>query len=371
MIPFIVNLYNNSSVSSTIILLINMIYFIPGCTLYSLSGLPDLYFFFFVLYWILLMIWQYRIPYVHFKLPSERVSKQVFYFVILVIAIGAVSISGLYNGFQINLRLDNVYELRRIQEYMALPSFVGYFQPLASVFLPLALVYFLSKKRYVVSFLVIMIQILLFSFGGMKSYLFLVPVAILGYYFFRENRISWFTWGLIVLNIMALFEFVSRHSYFICGYLQRRTMFVTNINSFFFFDYFSVHRPDFLFQSILRRFGFLSQYDVPIPYIIGLEYYNDITCSANNGLVGDAFCSFAWLSLIIFPLIIILALRLMDACAYRIDRRLLITVFVWYSLSFSNSSYFTVLLTHAFLFICFILYFMPREGIIFRKGKLL
>lgn len=369
MTPFIVNLYKNSSVSSTIILLINLIYFIPGCTLYSLYGLPDSYFLFYVLYWILLMIWQYQIPYVHFKLPPERVSKQVFYFIIIVVAIGAIAISGIYNSFQMNLRLDNVYELRRLHRDMNLSSVIAYFQPMASILIPLVLVYFLAKKRYALSFLAIIIQILLFSFGGMKSYLYLIPVAIFGYYFYREKRMGWFSWGLVALNISALLEFITRNTYLISGYLLRRTMFVPNINSSFFFDYFSVNSPDFLFQSLLRRFGFLSQYDIQIPYIIGLEYYNDITCSANNGLVGDAFCNFAWLGLVIFPLFIILALRFMDACAHGIDRRLLITVFVWYAVSFGNSSYFTVMLTHAFLFMCFMLYLMPREGKIFRKGK--
>jgi len=310
------------------------------------------------------MIWQYQIPYVDFKLPSERISKQVFYFIIIVIAIGAIAINGIYNGFQINLRLDNVYELRRLQRDMNLPSFVGYFQPLAGIFIPFVLVYLLSKKRYVLSFLSIIIQILLFSFGGMKTYLFLIPVAILGYYLYREKRISWFTYGLVALNIAAQFEFVSIHSCLIADYLQRRTMFVPNINSFFFFDYFSVHSPDFLFQSILRRFGFLSQYDIKIPYIIGFEYYNSITCSANNGLVGDAFCNFAWFSLIIFPLLIVFALRFMDACAHGIDRRLLITIFVGYALSFTDGAFFTIMLTHGFLFICTALYFMPREGTI-------
>ena len=136
MIPFIVNLYKNSSLSSTIILLINLTYFIPGCTLYSLSGLPDSYFLFYVLYWSLLMIWHHQIPYVHFKLPSERVSKHVFYLISIVIAIGATAISGIYNGFQINLRLDNDYVLRSLWRDMALPSFVCYFQPLASTVIP-------------------------------------------------------------------------------------------------------------------------------------------------------------------------------------------------------------------------------------------
>ena len=133
-----------------------------------------------------------------------------------------------------NLRLDNVYELRRLHRDMNLSSVIAYFQPMASILIPLVLVYFLAKKRYALSFLAIIIQILLFSFGGMKSYLYLIPVAIFGYYFYREKRMGWFSWGLVALNISALLEFITRNTYLISGYLLRRTMFVPNINSSFF-----------------------------------------------------------------------------------------------------------------------------------------
>ncbi len=370
MTPFIVNLYNNSSVSSTIVLLLNLIYFIPGCTLYSLLGLPDLYFLFYVLYWIILMVWQYRVPYVHFGLPSEQHSKPIFIFLIIGIALGAIAISGLYNGFQMNFRLDNVYELRSIRKEMTLPAIARYFHPMATVLIPLALVYFLSAKKYILSFGMIVIQFLLFSFGGEKYALFMIPVAIFGFYLYREKRISWFSWGLVALNLIGLLEVFWRNSHLVTAYLQRRTMFFTNLLSYQYYDYFSTHTPDYLFQSILRRFGFISQYDIKIPHLMGFEHYGNIATNANNGMIGDAFCNFAWLGLIISPLLIILALRLMDACAHGIDRRLLITVFVGYTLSFTNGAFFTIMLTNGFLFMCMALYFMPREGkLMVGKGK--
>ena len=370
MTPFIVNLYKNSSVSSTIILLINLIYFIPGCTLYSLYGLPDSYFLFYVLYWILLMIWQYQIPYVHFKLPPERVSKKVFYFIIIIIAIGAVAITGIYNSFQMNFRLDNIYELRTIRKNLDLPTIIRYFLPMTTVVIPLALVLFLSKRKYILSCGMIVIQFLLFSFGGEKYALFMIPVAIIGYYLYRENRIGWFSWGLVALNIVALLEFILRKSYLITAYFQNRAMLLTNLISYQYYDYFIANTPDYLFQSILRRFGFISQYDIQIPYLIGIEYHGNIAICANNGMIGDAFSNCAWLGLVIFPLFVVLALRLMDACSRGIDRRLLITIYFGYAISFTNVAFFTVMLTNGFLFMCLILYLMPRDGkIIYGKGK--
>lgn len=370
MLPFIVNLYNNSSISSTIILLINLIYFIPGCTLYSLNGPPDSFFLFYVLYWVLLMIWQYQIPFVHFKLPSERVSRPMFYSFIFLIAIGAIAITGIYNDFQLNFRLDNIYELRTIRKNIDLPTIVRYFLPTANVVIPFAIVLFLSKRKYILSCCMIMIQFLLFSFGGEKYALFMIPVAIVGYYLYREKRIGWFSWGFVALNVLALFEFILRKSNWIVAYFQNRAMLMTNLLSYQYYDYFSTHTPDYLFQSLLRRFGFISQYDIQIPYLIGMEYYNDITISANNGMIGDAFSNCAWMGLVLFPLIVVLALRLMDSCSHGINRRLLITICLGYAISYTNVSFFTVLLTNGFLFMCFILFFMPREGeLLYGKDK--
>lgn len=368
MTPFIVYLYKNSSASSTIILLINLIYFIPGCTLYSLSGLPDSYFLFYFFYWIVLMVWQYRIPYIHFKLPPEGVSKRLFYIIMIIVAVGAIAISGIYNNFQMNFRLDNIYELRAIRRNMEIPTIIRYFQPLATVFIPLAIVYFLSKRKYILSLGMCVIQFLLFSFGGEKYALFVIPVAIIGYYLYRENRISWFSWGLVVLNVIAMLEFIFKFRW-ITTYVQYRSQFVPTLISFQYYTYFTNNTPDYLSQSILRRFGFISDYDIAIPKIIGREYWNSVAVYANNGLVGDAFSNFAWLGLLMFPLLIVLTLRLMDACAYRIDRRILITVFIGYTVSIINVPIFTVILTNGFIFMCLVLYLLPREGQRYKKYR--
>jgi hypothetical protein len=307
------------------------------------------------------MIWQYQIPYAHFKLPSERVSKQVFCFIIIVIAIGALAVTGIYNGFQVNFHLSNIYELRAIRKNMALSTIVRYFQPMATVFIPLTIMYFLSKNKYLLSCSMIVVQYLLFSFGGEKYALFMIPVAVIGYYFYREKRVNWFSWGLIGLNVMALLELILLKSYFTSAYIQNRAILAPNVLSFQYFEFFSNNNPDWLFQSVLRRLGFISEYNTGIPNIIGLEYY-DAVIQCNNGLIGDAFCNFSWLGLLMFPLLIILGLRLMDACAHKIDRRVLLTIYVGYTMTLINVPFFTAMLTNGFLFMCIVLFFFPREG---------
>ena len=62
MINHILRLYNKGKSSSLIILILNLIYFIPGCTLYAMAGIDDMYFAFFALYWIMIMLWQKYLP---------------------------------------------------------------------------------------------------------------------------------------------------------------------------------------------------------------------------------------------------------------------------------------------------------------------
>ena len=43
--------------------------------------------------------------------------------------------------------------------------------------------------------------------------------------------------------------------------------------SHYYFDFFSSHSKDFLAQGVLRRFGFSSEYKLPIPNMIGGIYF--------------------------------------------------------------------------------------------------
>ena len=72
-----------------------------------------------------------------------------------------------------------------------------------------------------------------------------------------------------------------------------RQMFLPALTTGNFLDFFANHAPDFLTQSILGRFGFESDYDLPLPYLIDF-HYGDGTASANTGLVADAVSNFGF-----------------------------------------------------------------------------
>lgn len=360
-LPHIVNLYNIKEPSALIVLLINLVYFIPGCTFYALAGIDDTYFGFYSIYWILLMWLYYKTPKMSIKFINKNDTTVIFNSIILIVIFGTIIITGVFNKFHLNFSLWNVYDLRKEVVEMKLPSFIEYFTPLSAAIVPIAVVYYLIKKNLIMATLLIFVQALLFSFGGHKTTFFMIFVAIIAFHFYKKESIKLIVPILIALNIISIFERYYRDNFsYISAFLQRRNMFTTNVLSVQYFDYFSSNEPDFLRQSVLRLIGQQSIYDIPIPHLIA-QVYSGRDFGANNGMCGDAIANFGWFGVILYPVLLTLIFRIFDLCTKGIESKILITVSVSIVINLTNSSFFTVLLTHAYLLTCVTLYFYPRN----------
>ncbi len=115
----------------------------------------------------------------------------------------AVFISGYYNDFHLHFSLADIYDLRMEQRTLQLPSIVGYIQPLSVVVIPIALVYFLMKRNYIFSTVLIMVQLLLFGFGGSKFTLFSIFIAVGSYLYYKNGKDKLMIYGLIMLNLCS------------------------------------------------------------------------------------------------------------------------------------------------------------------------
>lgn len=356
--------------SSYIVFLINLIYFIPGCTLFALStNGSSQYFLYYTLYWLIFNVLNLSIPRINLHFPKIKNRKIVFYTILAVMLLGSVVITGKYNGFKLNFDLLNVYELREEVTDMHLPVIVNYFKPVASSMIPIGIMFFLKHKKYYLVFLFSIVQMFLFAFGGHKTTLFFLLIAIYAYIFLKYNIKNKVIISLTILNIAGMLEgIVAQDLSYIVAFMQRRNMFTTNQLSTWYFRFFSLHEPDFLKQSIFRYLGFRSEYNIPIPKLIMYEFTGTYG-SANNGMVGDAFGNFGWAGLF-YPLLLVIAFRIFDYCTEGISADILVVVSAIFAINFINSSFFPVLLTHGFIFTTFALYCYPRrEENIFEKEK--
>lgn len=205
-------------------------------------------------------------------------------------------------------------------------------------------------------------QLLLFSFGGQKTYLFYILCAY-GSYFIMKKRTNtaWLTKSITVIAGVGILEYICTKTFYIVNYIIRRVMIVPGALSTFYFDFFTKNMPDYWRQSIMRWVGFESPYSDNISYMIGELYLNDDSIMANNGMLGDAFANFGWIGVFLFPLLLILSFKLLDGCAEGINPRVTFILSIIYGMNFTNGAFWTRMLTSGFIFICLIALTIPRD----------
>ena len=151
-------------------------------------------------------------------------------------------------------------------------------------------------------------------------------------------------------------------SSFIAKYFIRRMIFVPAYLGKEYFDFFGENGLDYLRSSILRRFGFQSPYTGGIPRTIGLYVYNNSETNANTGLCGDAFANFGWISLVFYPLILVLTFKLLEKSMEGLDNRIIITVSFIMAYTFISGAYFTNLLSNGVMLLIVLMFLCPREN---------
>lgn len=359
--PFVHYLLKHPTTTSLFLIGFVVLYLVPGFSLYAVHGVDDYYILYCVVCFLILFILNRSCPTFIIALPSDKRAKQIFKWLILgIIGINTLII-GIYNGFRFHFSLTDVYDLRAIQGAMKVPRLVQYFQPLASSLVPISIVYFMIHRKYVIVFLLVVSQLWSFAFGGSKFTFFAIFIAFIAYFFYRQGRHVWLLMGAALLNGFVFIEasIFNGHS-FIAIFLVRRIVFFTNLLGSQYYDFFSQHEFLYWRNSILRWLGFENPYPMEIPLLIGHTYY-DRRMWANTGMFGEGFTHFGWLSVIIYPVLYIIAFRFFDACSRNLDTRIIIAAVILFVLTFIDGAFWGVMLTEGFMFTCLFLYFTPRK----------
>lgn len=362
MIYPIAKLFARGNTSSVIILLISLGYFVPLSSIYAFANLNNGFFLYSFIYWALLLLFQIHLPKV--KSRSPKGSAIVFNLIIFFFAAFSVIMSGIYTGFRLNFDLSIVYDLRLEARELNVPTLVQYIQSAATMIMPIGLIYYVVKKKYTLTALLIFINLLEFSFAGKKSVLFIMIVSILVAKFYNNRQFKKVITSFTLINFAVFIELLFRSGISdFAKFIQRRVLFMPPLIASYYFDFFSNNELLFLRQSVLRRIGLSSPYDNPIQRLIGFYYFGSIENNVNTGLVGDAFANFGWLGLIFYPLAIVLIFRFFEFCNKGVDNKVLALIWILSFYKFISGSLFTVLLNGGFLVACVTMFFYPREKI--------
>lgn len=308
-------LYKQNKFLYTIYLLLILLFFIPNAILFSHGSVnpgPFLSNTFFVAVFLIT-------PYIKFPVPKVRIPEQ--YRSALLIAIALLILLPIVLTFKFNfnlktLLLSDIYSTREIFS-QKLSGYLAYFYNFeAKTIIPVALVYFMIRKKplWIVVFIAILLY--LFVISGNKLVYF-TPMIVVFFYYIGKDYISKITYFLMILLILfCLFpvidSFIQAERPIMSGTFVNRLFFIPALTTGFYFDFFD-GRPFFFAESHFFNHFFKSPYDMPVGFLISKEYWGAPVAYANNGIVSDGFMNLGYTGVVIFSVVFALLFSLFNS----------------------------------------------------------
>lgn len=369
-IPSYIRITKRKNGSSIILLFLYFLSFVPftSCIYYDTFSIRYyvwgcLFWFVLFLFFKIILIGENKDTYRKRLLQYDNLQD------ILLTAIGIFSvgftiyISARYTKFRFHFSITDVYSLRSEAQSYNLSTIAQYCMGFVRAVNPIMLSVCILQKRRLLFGVYLISALLCFGYDGSKTALFFPILFIVTTLLYRNNRQinekKYLTVGLTVVCVLAYLEFLAFKSYLICSYLIRRVMYVENYNSFYYFDYFTNNQPDYFRSSFLRWLGFKSPYS-NISKLVGLEYWHSET-NANCGLGADAITNFGVIGCVLFPLMLVLVLKLFDICSNKAPRAIIVCSALYISVEIINSFLTTALLTHGILVVIIILFLLGES----------
>ena len=363
---FLYRQQRRESLSDYFIIILTLLYFIPGNILFVYGNWSVTYYMFHLLSYLSLSIANELFPNIRFPMsPSLGRHKGILPFISYFISISVILITLIYNGLQINLNLGEVYNLRSEWSASGMPNIFNYYLPFAARITPVLLIITLKQRRVLLSFLLIFSQLVSFSFGGMKYTLFALVLGILFHFFGQKvdakKIIIYFTAFVGVCLIECLLS--NEQLPLLTIFTLRRTSFIPNQIGFYFFSF--AQENDYLYYSESFLRGLLNYpYQYAFPHIIGGYAFGLPDMGANTGLFAEGFSQIGWLSLPVYAILYVFIFRIYGACTRGFKNSGLFHApllgVVLYSMTFLDGAYFSVLLTQGFLLSLVVFYFLSN-----------
>jgi len=341
--PLIIKTNFQEKVSSSIIKILILASFIPTCTMIGFnSSYETEYIILMFIYWVIFLTSNLYIPKITFGEKDFSKNSYLFGIIVIILSLTVIIISWRYTGFRMQFDLIQVYDVRTEARGYQIPTIIGYLATFSDNILPIALVYFLYKKKRMIAMFIAFVIFLNFGITATKQIIFLLFLSLIGFYFIRNlkftNKFIWIFIG--VLSAGAL-EFIYFKTYVISLLSTYRVLFIPAKLHYVFYTFFSTHELDYFRQSFLKYF-IESPYKENIGFLMGYEDIGDITARANNGLFTDAYYNFGSIGVIIFPIILVVILKILDGSVIGLNQRFLFiiiisTSFVLIGLPFSTA----------------------------------
>lgn len=362
--PLIIKTNFQEKLSSGIIKVLIFISLIPTCTMIGFhSSYETEYIILIFLYWVVFLTSNLYMPKIILG-NSNYLEKLKFDKILLVILCLAIIIaSWRYTGFRFQFDIYNVYDIREQARGYPIPTIFGYLLTFADNILPIALVYSLYKKHNMLALSIGFIIFLNFGITGSKQVIFLLFLSLSGFYFIKNLKYTnKFIWLFITLLSLSILEFIYFNTFIISLFSTYRVLFIPAKLHYSFYNFFSNNELDYFRQSFFKFFT-ESPYKENIGFLIGYEDTGTWGGRANNGLFSDAYYNFGAIGVIIFPIIVVLILKILDGSASGLNQRFLFIIIISVSFILNNLPFSTAIVSAGIIPLIVFLYSLKRKSI--------
>lgn len=359
--PWVVRLPNREGPSNTVVFLLSLLYFVPLTCYYGCRGASPGFFLAATLYWAVLLAAQYRLPVLRLRGLSGKYIPKLFNLLAVCSMALVFYVCARYTHFRLTLDFINVYGIRTEAATYSLPTLLSYGLSMLSFLLPFLLLYYLLRRKWVWAGALLVTCLFHFSIGAHKSFFFMILATLAAYALYRRWMLQWAPLELAAGAGVCLALRSTGLGLQLVSLFYRRFMFTPIRLSDCYHTFFSCSPLNLFRNGLLGKLGFDPVYSISIPRVIAQQMLQQAT-NANNGLVGDAFANLpGYVGIFLMPVVLVLTLRLLDAVSHRLDPRVTFVVCLYFSSSFMNTTWGTVLLSNGFLLACAVLYLFPRE----------
>lgn len=299
-------LYNWSQFLYTIYLLLIFFFYIPNAILFAFAGgeyAPFLSNLFFVSSFVLS-------AYIPVKLPVFGKFNDYSTWIILGLSLMLILPIVYTYRSSINLNtllLKDIYETRDVFS-AKLSGLVNYFYHISvKTILPVALIFFMIRKKPVYIVLYFFILLYLFVISGNKFVYFTSIILVYFYYIGKDYQAKiqyFFLFTLLLFMIFPLLDygFIKAEKPILAGTFVNRFLFIPALLTQWYFDFFD-GKPFYFAESHFFNQFVKSPYDMPVGFLISKTYLNTTDTYANNGIVSDGFMNLGYWGVGLFSLV--------------------------------------------------------------------
>jgi hypothetical protein len=365
-IPFYLVFVNGKTLKPKIMLFMSLIYFLPGLSIYQYIKVDAKMFFAWNVFWWILIVLG-AIPPLRIKTNAQIAkSKMLVLAIIICIALLVIFISWKYTGFRFTITFTDEYSLRAEERKIVLARFIAYLYASAPIILSLGLAISVKRRKYGISALFVLLQILNFSIGGHKTILLMsiisIGIILLGESVDEKKRGCFIVLAMLVELALEIILALFGKSLALIENISRRVYFLPQILNVHYYAYSSQYGYDFYARGPARIFGIKSKYGAPLPQIISQVYFGT-DGNANNGLFSEAFSNLGLCGCFVLPLFIVLTIGVLNIFIKQMDYTFVTLYAFFCAFIWGSGNVTTGLMTNGLLLSAIIMYLIPKEYI--------